>query len=127
MIGVAGVIHSATVMLESVADHQPVNMKTHVVSAYLVEDLLSEWDMGSFVFQNHQWLSLLAVDDGITSLACIAQGNGHLVGHQACRISFVGNKEMCEMLPHPLLGSKSNILLPERVEDHHPSVGLLNP
>ena len=54
MIGVAGVIHSATVMLESVADHEPVNMKTHVVSAYLVEDLLSEWDMGSFVFQNHQ-------------------------------------------------------------------------
>lgn len=131
MIGAMGVVHAQAVVLESVAHYEPVHVQTHVVAAYLVEDLLCEGDVRCLVFHYHQRLGLPAEDHRVAALACGAHRDGHLVGDKPCGIALVGDEKMDEMLPHPLLGSECHVFAAQGVEHHRapacgaePKVGL---
>ena len=97
MVGVVLVVHTQAVVLESVAHYEPVHVQTHVVAAYLVEDLLREGDVRCLVFHYHQRLGLPAEDHRVAALACGAHRDGHLVGDKPCGIALVGDEEMDEI------------------------------
>jgi hypothetical protein len=104
-------------MLQSVAHNEPLDSKPDIVSAYLLEDLLSDVDIGRLVLDNHQWLSLFAIDNRVATLLRAVQGDGHLVANALCRIAFLTNQEVDELLPNPFLGRQSHIFAPQNVKN----------
>ena len=63
LISSALVIDLAAIVLKPVTHDKPFHAKLDIVSANLLEDLLSNVDVGSFVLDNHQRLSALSEND----------------------------------------------------------------
>ena len=115
-IGLVVVIDVATVVLESVADDEVINLHHDVVAANLVENLLRDIDVGSFVFDNHARLKLLIVKNGVASARHTIEKELHFVGHERRWVTHVLREEVGEVLPDPFLWSESHKLVAQRVE-----------
>ena len=91
------VVYLAAVMLQPVAHDEPPDAKLDVVSADLFEDLLRNVNCGRFVLDNHQRLSLLAIDHRVASLPGAVQIDGHFVADALSRIAFLPNQIVDEV------------------------------
>lgn len=81
LIGRILVVNLAAVMLHAVANNEPADPHLYVIPTYLVENPLTDGNMGCLVLDNHYGTGLGIIDNSITTLLGIVQIQGHLVGY----------------------------------------------
>ena len=107
-------------MLHSVANNKPSDVHFHVVSAYLIKDLLVDGNVRCFVFHNHNRACFRVVDNSITTLLCIVKIEGDLVGDTGGVVSLLVDEIMNEVLANPLFGRKDNVFFAQNVKNCYP-------
>ena len=120
------VIHVAAVMLHSIANDEVGYTHGYVVPAYLVKYPLSDIDGGCLVFNNHDRFCVFAIKNRVASLLQKSNFQGNFVAEQCCRVAFIINKVVNEMLAYPLLGRECYETLAQNVKYHSLLILLLD-
>lgn len=110
-------------MAQTVAHHQPFHPPHHIISHYLVEDLLGDGHIGGFVFNHCEGDGPVVEDYSVGAPATTVLGYAHLVGHQSRRIGAMRDEEVDEMLSDPLLGRDCHEFLTQTIEDAPNAIG----
>ena len=117
LISAALVVDLATIVLKPVAHDEPPDAKLDVVSAHLLEDLLTNLYLWRLVFYNHSWLCVASIDDRVAALLGAVQSDGYFVPDALCRIAFLPNQVVDELLANPFFGRQSHIFPPQNVKN----------
>lgn len=117
LVSVLYIVHPATIMLQSVADHEVINVQNQIISAYLVEHGLGDFHVGGFILHDHLCCEVPSVEHGVAPFLGVVQPQLHFVGHQCARVAFVFNQEMYEMLTYPFFRSQGHIASADEIED----------
>ena len=81
-IGLGGIVHAAAVMREPVAHDEVVCLQHHVVSTYLVENILGDIHRGGLVFDDDAWAQCTVIHHRVAPSAHSVEPELHLVGHE---------------------------------------------
>lgn len=119
LIGILPVIGHAAIMVQSIGYNKITCAEFHIVSYDLVEHLLSDGDMGRFVFHNHHGGAVWPEHHGVAALLRIVESKTDFVGNDSRRIPQRAGEPVHEMLAHILLGGKHHVFLAQWVEDAH--------
>lgn len=117
MVGLALVVHAATVVLQAVGDDEVVDMEQQVVGGNLGEHPLRQGNVGGLVLDDHQGAHVRAVDKGVAAQRLLATPQRDLVGQQALGVALVVDQEMGEVLAHPLFGRQGHVAATQKVEN----------
>lgn len=66
-VGIVLIVHLAAEMSQTIAYNQKTRLKHHIVSGYLVEDVLRYGYCWGFVFYDYSWRTITAEDNSIAS------------------------------------------------------------
>lgn len=109
---------------QAVRHHQKGRFHYKVVSGNLIEDLLGDFDMGRFVFDNqNRFKGLTPEQNGVAAAGSVVERQGDFICHQADRIAEMIDQICREMLPYPFFGSKGNEAVAQRIENPDNTVG----
>lgn len=117
LIGAVFVIYTSAVVLQPIAHYEPFYLHFNIVSANLLEHLLRNLYVWRLVLDDHQWLCVATVYHSIATLLGCTQCDGNFVSDALCRIAFVPNKEMDELLAHPFFGCEHHKPAPQDIEN----------
>ena len=116
--GAGGVIHSVTIVLQSVAHDEIVGTEHAVVSNDLIENGLRDFHRGGFVFHDEaRTPSVAMAQHGVASPCGAVQIEAHLIGHEHGREVLVVDEEVHEVLAHPLFGCQCHVSTAQPVVD----------
>ena len=105
-------------MLPSVGNGEIVYTQKQVVDGNLVEYFLGYCNGGSLVFNYHPGAKGAVVDHGVGTHDLFAHRELHLVGNQSGGVVLLADKQVDEVLAHPLLGSEGYPTAAKGVENH---------
>ena len=75
-------------MLHPIANNKPTDTHFYVISAYLIKDFLTDWNVRRFVLHNHYGTGLSVINDSIATLLGIVQAESNLIGNTGRCIPF---------------------------------------
>lgn len=109
---------------QAVRHHQKGRFHYKVVSGNLIEDLLCDFDMGRFVFDNqNRFKSLTPEQNCVAAAGSVVERQGDFICYQAGRIAEMIDQIGREMLPYPFFGSKGYEAVAQRIENPDNTVG----
>jgi len=102
-------------MINAVGDHQVPDTVIEVIIDDLIEDLLAEFHLLSLALNYHHRLPGTVMDQDVSPAQHRMKPERGFDADESGRITKIPGQVTDKMLPHPLLGSESHILPPQRV------------
>ena len=112
-------------MLQSIGDNEVIDPQDNIVAHYLVENLLVDSYIGSFILYYYQRLQLVVIDHSIAPARHVVELYYRLVFHKRERIAFVMDKIIEKALSHPFLRSQQEVSLSDLIENKDFPIGFL--
>lgn len=110
-------------MTQSIAHHKIRRPEHHIVTHYLVEDVLREPYLRRLVFHYHQGVRKAVEHHRVASSFPPVLSQAYLVGHGSGIKPFAVDKILHKMLSYPFFGGQYHEFFPESIPHHRRPVG----